>query len=116
MQPIYVTLTSTGTSPWKVVNWQCTPQEISFAVISSGGSSYFIDVTLEDPTNTYPSPISSLPTPFTIFTGSSNALFSMGSTTTTPLIGPIAAYRFTLNSQSSAGARVTLVSMQDGIG
>ena len=116
MQPIYVTLSSTGSSPWKIVNWDCAPQEISFAVISTGGSSYFISATLEDPNGTYPSPVSSAPTAFTIFTGSSNALFSLGSSTTGPLTEPIAAYQFTLNSQSSIGAKVTLVTLQSGVG
>jgi hypothetical protein len=116
MQPIYLTLSSTGSSPWKPVNWHISPMEISFSVISTGGSSYFISATLEDPTGTYPSPVSSAPTAFTIFTGSSNALFSLGSSATVPLTEPISAFQLTLNSQSSAGARVTLVTLQSGIG
>lgn len=116
MQPVYITLNSTGPSPWKVVNWHCAPQEITFSVISTGGSSYFISATLEDPTAVYPSPISSAPTPFTIFTGSSNATFSLGSSVTAPLTEPIAAYQFTLNAQSSVGAKVTLITLQSGIG
>lgn len=115
MQPIYVTLTSTGTSPWKVANWHATPQQITFAVLSTGGSSWFVDVAFEDPTNTYPSPNSSLPTPFTILTGNANAFISIApGSSIAP--APIAAYRFTLNTQSSVGARVTLVSLQAGIG
>jgi hypothetical protein len=90
--------------------------EISFAVISTGGSSYFISATLEDPTGTYPSPVSSSPTGFTIFTGSSNALFSLGSSVTPGLSEPVAGFQFTLNSISSVGARVTFISMQSGIG
>jgi hypothetical protein len=49
MRPIFITLSSSGSSPWKVMNWQCAPQEITFSVISTGGSSYFISATLEDP-------------------------------------------------------------------
>lgn len=116
MQPTYVTMTSTGTSVWKVPNWHAEPFQLTFAVISTGGSSYFITVTLEDPTNTYPSPNSSLPTPFTIFTGSSNSMFTLGSTVTAPINSPIAAYQFTLNTISQANARVTLVTIQSGIG
>ena len=41
-----------------------TPQQFGFAVLSTGGSSGTIDVALEDPTNVYPSPNSSLPTAF----------------------------------------------------
>jgi hypothetical protein len=117
MQPSYVTLSSTGSSPWKPVNSQIAPQEISFSVIgTTGGSSYAISVTLEDPTATYPSPVSSAPTAFTLFTGSSVALFSIVSSATVPLLGPIYAYQVTLNSQSSVGAKITAVVLQDGIG
>lgn len=116
MQPRYLTLTSTGSTPWQVTNWQATPQQISFAVISSGGSSYFISGTLEDPSYTFRSPVSSSPTAFTLFTGSSNAMISLGSTVTFPAGPPIAGFQFTLNTQSSAGAPVTLVVLQSGIG
>jgi hypothetical protein len=63
---------SSGSSPWKVANWQTRPQQIAFAVISTGGSSWSIAVTFEDPSGVYPSPISSAPTGFTILAGSSN--------------------------------------------
>lgn len=122
MQPTYLTLASTTPSAWKLVNWHATPQQISFAVISTGGSSYFISATLEDPTATYPNVnfpgvlASTTPTAFTLFTGSSNAMFSVGSSVTFPIGHPIAAYQFTVNTQSSAGAKVTLISMQSGIG
>lgn len=116
MQPIYITLTSTGSSPWKVPNWHAEPMQLTFSVISSGGSSYFVSATLEDPSFTYRSPVSSAPTPFTLFTGSSNALFTLGSTATAPVLSPIAGYQFTLNTQSSVGAPVTLVVLQSGVG
>jgi hypothetical protein len=120
MQPTYITLTSSGTSsPWKVVNWQSDAlQQISFAVISAG-SSYTISVTLEDPTNVYPSPNSSLPTAFTIFgPNSSNAFFTLGSSITAPINGPIAAWQVTLNAASTLGGvtKITAISMQSGIG
>lgn len=83
---------------------------MAFQVISSGGSSWFISGTLEDPTGVYPNPNSSAPTPFTIATGSSNIYISLGSTAT-----PIAAYRFTINTQSSAAAPVQFVTLQSGI-
>jgi hypothetical protein len=115
VQPVYVTLSSSGTSVWKVPNWQATPQQLSFAVISTGGSSWFIDVAFEDPTNTYPSPNSSLPTAFTILTGSSNQSIGVGMGSTTG-VTTIAAYRITLNAPSSAGAKIMLVCNQAGIG
>ena len=117
MQPVYTTMTATGSSPWKPTNWHATPMEISFQVISAG-SSYSIAVTLEDPSGTYPSPNSSAPTGFTIFSGSSNALFSLGSSATPALTEPIAAYQVTLNALSTLGGatKITVVSMQSGIG
>ena len=42
-------------------NWQTTPQQIAFAVISTSGSSWAIAATFEDPSDVYPSPISSAP-------------------------------------------------------
>lgn len=113
MQPIYVTLSSSGSSPWKLTNWQIVPQQISFAVLSTGGSSWSIDVTYEDATAIYPSPRSSAPTAFSLLTGSSNQVVTIG---TNSSIGPIAGYRFNLNSLSSVGASVTLVVNQAGIG
>jgi hypothetical protein len=114
MQPVYVTLASSGASAWKTANWYSTPQQISFCIISTGGSSWFIDVAFEDPTS-YPSPNSSLPTAFTILTGSSNQVIGIGPGSTTGITA-IAAYRMTLNTPSSAGAKVTLVCNQAGIG
>lgn len=93
-------------------NWQATPQQISFAVLSTGGSSWSIDLTYEDPTGTYPSPRSSAPTAFPLSTGgSANQILALPSSLT-----PIAGYRFNLNSVSSVGASVTLVVNQAGIG
>lgn len=101
------------------MNWQATPQQISFAVLSTGGSSWSISGTLEDPQGVYPSPNSTAPTAFTIATGSTgaaNVWVTLGSSATFPVGPPIAAYQFNLNSQSSAGAKVTLVTLQSGIG
>jgi hypothetical protein len=111
MMPIYVTLSSSGSSPWKLTNWHCTPQQISFAVLSTGGSSWAISFTFEDPSGAYPSPNSSAPTGFTLLAGSSNQFITIGAS-----IAPIAGYQFSLNAPSSAGAKVTLVELQAGIG
>jgi len=112
MQPRYLTLSSTITSPWNPINWNgYPPKQIGFQVISTGGSSWFISGTCEDPTGVYPNPNSSTPTAFTIATGSSNIYISLGTSAV-----PIAAYQFTLNTQSSAAARVTLVTLESGIG
>lgn len=110
MQPIYVTQTSSGSSPWKLVNWHVTPINIGFAVRTTGlTSNWQIDVTMDDPTGTYPS--SAGPTVFasslfgTISGGSTNGV---GAITT-----PIAAWRVT--NASTAGT-VTVTALQAGIG
>jgi hypothetical protein len=111
VQPLYVTLSSSGSSPWKTADWHISPQMFGFAIISSGGSSGTIDVALEDPQGVYPSPVSSAPTPFVLATWGATA------TTVTGLTSfAIAAWRLTVNSLSSAGARVTLATIQAGIG
>jgi hypothetical protein len=111
MQPHYLTLSSSGSSPWQTAGWMVTPQQISFAVISTGGSSWAISICYEDPSGTYPSPNSSAPTAFTLLAGSSNQVVTVGAS-----IAPIAGYMFSLNAPSSAGAKVTFVSLQAGIG
>jgi hypothetical protein len=112
MQPAYVTLSSSGSpSPWRPTNVQAAPQQIAFAVISSGGSSWSIAVCFEDPSGVYPSPNSSAPTGFTLLAGSSNQFISVGAS-----IAPIAGYQFALNVPSSVGAKVTFVALQAGIG
>ncbi|MES5485943.1 hypothetical protein QMZ05_24585 [Bradyrhizobium sp. INPA03-11B] len=111
MQPRYLIQSSSGSSPWQTAGWHATPQQISFAILSTGGSSWTVDVCYEDPSGTFPSPNSSAPTPFTILAGSSNQVITLGTS-----LAPIAGYRMTLNVPSSAGAKVTLVSMQAGIG
>jgi hypothetical protein len=111
VQPIYVTLSSSGSSPWRLANWNDTPQQVAFAVLSSGGSSWAIAVTFEDPTGIYPSPNSSAPTGFIILSGSSNQFITLGAS-----LIPIAGYQFSLNVPSSAGAKVNFVALQSGIG
>jgi hypothetical protein len=66
-------------SSCKIANWQTTPQEIAFPVLSTGGSSWAISVTYEDSSGVYPSPVSSSPTAFTLLAGSSNQVAAIGS-------------------------------------
>jgi hypothetical protein len=93
-------------SPWQLANWHCTPINIGFAVKTSAlSSSWQIDVTLDDPTGTYPS--SAGPTIFqspqvgTINGGSSNTVGA--------ILQPIAAWRVTNNS---TGGTVTVTALQ----
>jgi hypothetical protein len=102
---------SSGSSPWKMANWQTTPQEIAFAVLSTGGSSWAIAVTYEDPSGVFPSPRSSTPTGFTLLAGSSSQFITVGTS-----MLPIAGYQFSLNAPSSVGASVTMVTLQAGVG
>lgn len=116
MQPIYITLTSSGSSPWHLANWQSNGlQQFGFAVLTSGASagisSGTIDVCMEDPQNVFPSPNSSLPTPFVAATWGASNSFLTGLSTIS-----IAAFRLTVNSLSSAGAKITLAAIQSGIG
>ena len=114
MQPIYITQSSSGSSPWKLANWHVTgPQQFGFAVLSTGGSNWQIDVTLEDPTAVFPNPNSTSPTAFALVTASSTTAANQVTGLTS---FAIAAYRLTVNAPSSAGAKVTLASVQAGIG
>jgi hypothetical protein len=101
---------SSGSSPWKQANWHVTPQQISFAVLSTGGSSWAIAVTFEDSSGVFPSPNSSTPSGFTLLARSSNQFVTVGAS-----MLPIAGYQFSLNIPSSVGAKATLVALQAGI-
>ena len=80
-------------------------------MLSTGGSSWAISVTDEDPSGVYPSPVSSTPTAFTLLAGSSNQFITVGTS-----MLPIAGFQFALNAPSSVGANVTLVALQAGVG
>lgn len=111
MQPRYLTISSSGVSPWQLTNWQGNPpMHIGFGILVSALSSqYALQVTMDDPTNVYPS--SAGPTVFSAsaiggpVTSSQNQI---GSITT-----PIAARRITNNS---TGGTVTVTALQAGIG
>jgi hypothetical protein len=82
-----------------MASWQTTPQGIAFALLSTGGSSWAINVTYEDPTG------------FTLLAGSSNQFVTVGTS-----MLPIAGYQFSLNAPSSVGASVSMVALQAGVG
>lgn len=111
MQPRYITVTSSTQLTWYMPNWHATPQQISFAAISTGGSSWNINLGYEDPTGVYPSPNSSSPTAFALVTGgSANAVIAVPSSMT-----PIAAYQFQVTNTTTGGKIVFCVN-QAGIG
>lgn len=112
MQPVYVTVSSSGSSPWRLVNWHVTPINLGFATRVSGLSSqYQIDITLDDPSGVYPS--SAGPTVFlsSQAAGGGIALSSIGGIGV--ITQPIAAWRVTNNS---TGGSVTVTALQAGIG
>jgi hypothetical protein len=79
----------------------CHPTAPS-SVLSTDGSSWAMAMTYEDPTGSYPSPVSSTPTAFTLLAGLSNQFVTVGTS-----MLPIAGYQFSLNAPSSVGASVT---------
>ena len=113
MQPRYVTVSSSGSSPWQITNWDGAPPfQISFAGRANGlSSNWQLDVTLDDPSNVYPS---SAGTPL-IF-GASQVSSGLGVTSSNvigSILVPITAWRVT---NSSTGGTITVTALQAGIG
>jgi hypothetical protein len=115
MQPIYVTqLTTTPT--FKAVDvWSC-PQQISWSIISTGGSSWALAVCYEDPSFAYPSPqavtgLTSTIQTVTLASSSANALgISLPSS-----MAPISGFSFNVSTAVTAGSKgVTCVCLQVG--
>jgi hypothetical protein len=118
MQPITVTLNSSGSSPWKLTNWHVTaPMNIGFSAVTAGASltTFQIDYTVEDPTFTFLNstgiyPNSSGVTIFSTYPATSSGYTNFYTSITTP----IAAWRLTVTA--SSGAVVSLTALQVGIG
>lgn len=112
MQPVYITQNSSGSSPWKLMNWHgASPMNIGVSVVGNSTSTWQIDYTVDDPTGSYPNPTlgTSGVTVFSTTSGSSTATYATFST-------PVAAIRLTMNVLSSAGGLVTATILQSGIG
>lgn len=112
MQPIYLVLTSSGSSPWRVTNWHCSgPMNIGVSVVGNSTSAWQIDYTVDDPSGTYPNPTlgASGVTVYSTTSGSSTATYAAFTT-------PVAAIRLTMNALSSAGGKVTASILQSGVG
>jgi hypothetical protein len=110
--PVYITQSSSGSSPWKLTNWHCTGQmNIGVSVVSNSTSTWQIDYTVDDPSGSFPNPTlgASATTVFSSMSGSSTATY--GAFTT-----PVAAIRLTMNALSSVGGKVTATILQAGIG
>jgi hypothetical protein len=112
VQPIYITQSSSGSSPWKQTNWQCTGlMNIGVSVVGNSTSTWQLDYTVDDPTGSFPNPTlgASAPTVFSSMSGSSTATYGS-------FLTPVAAIRLTVNALSSIGGKVTATILQAGIG
>jgi len=111
MQPVYATLSSSGSSPWRLTNWHVTaPMIIGFAVtVASLSSTWQIDVQLADPGNTYPSTVNTVFQASQVGGPAASSVNGIGSISTCP----IAAWRLTNNS---TGGAVHVAALQVGIG
>jgi hypothetical protein len=112
LQPIYITQSSSESSPWKVMNWHCIgPMNIGVSVVGNSTSTWQIDYTVDDPSGAFPNPTlgSSGVTVYSTTSGSSTATYATFST-------PVAAIRLTMNALSSVGGKVTATILQSGIG
>src|SRR5262249_8081610 len=112
MQPRYVTVTSSGSSPWQTTNWHITPFKITFSGRASGlRSNWQLDVTMDDPSGVYPSTAGA-----PLIFGASQISSALG-VTSSNVIGsitvPITAWRVT---NSSTGGAITVTALQAGIG
>lgn len=117
----YVTISSstgaTVSSQWKTVGWYVTPINLGITVNSTSGN-YQIDVTMDDPTRTYPNPTLASSIAVTVFP--STACAGGGITPGTGnaigvITQPIAAWRLTSTS-TTAGGTITATVLQAGIG
>lgn len=111
MQPRYVTLTSSGISPWQLTNWQGNPpMQIGFAItVASLSSQYLVEVTLADPTLVYPSTVTTVFSASAIGGPVTSSLGQIASISTCP----VAAWRLNV---SSTGGSVHVAALQAGIG
>jgi hypothetical protein len=110
MQPISVTQSSSGSTPWKLTNWwNDPPQQIGFQVTATGlSSNWQIDCTLSDPSSTFPSSTITVIQASQIGGPAASSVSGIGSISTCP----IAAWRVTLNSSTGS---VQVVGLQQGV-
>jgi hypothetical protein len=120
--PILIGTSSVGGTQWKLSNWHIAPHEncgyLHFSTSANGMQARY-DVTLDDPTGTYPNPYFSVPIVF-------NSTSPVGTFTSTDAIGnicvdgnvmsPFTAWRLTITSSSSGAGTVYGTVLQAGIG
>lgn len=114
MQPRSVTLTSSGSTPWQIPNWNgLAPFNIAVTLQATTISSFYqLDWTLGDPTGVYPTP------PLTVYQtsqlpGSSTITSTQSGTQIGVITTPVGAFRLTSGSTT---INATLTWLQSGIG
>jgi hypothetical protein len=110
MQPITVTLSSSGSSPWKLTNWySAPPMQIGFQITAASlTSNWQLDVTLSDPSSTFPSSTITVLQASQVGGPAGSSISGVGAISTCP----IAAWRLTMSSTSGA---VQAVALQSGV-
>lgn len=130
MQPRYVTLSSSGSSPWFQTDWWRNPIALGVEVVSNSTTpNWSFDVTMDDPTGLYPNPTLNPGQPAGAAPGqlggkvvsvfSAASLFGSSNLTSTvssgsaigAILQPIAAWRITQNSTSGT---ITATVLQAG--
>lgn len=111
MQPRYLTLTSSGSTPWQTMSWNSdTPSMIGFAVtVASFTATWQIDVTLADQGGIFPSTVSTVFQASQVGGPAASSINGIGAISTVP----IAAWRLTNNS---TGGSVHVAAILQGIG
>ena len=111
MQPRYLTLSSSGSTPWQVTNWSGdSPMMIGFAVtVASLSSTWQLDVTLADQSGTFPSTVSTVFQASQVGGPAGSSINGIGAISTCP----IAAWRLTNNS---TGGNVHVAALMQGLG
>ncbi|WP_316234231.1 hypothetical protein [Bradyrhizobium sp. SZCCHNR1098] len=108
-QPITVTLSSSGSSPWKLTNWwSVPPQQIGFQATLSGlNGTCQIDVTLQDPSSTFSSSTLTVLQASQVGGPAASSVSFVGAISTMP----IAAWRLTQNASGFS----QLTALQQGV-
>src|SRR4051812_21747874 len=100
MQPVYATMSSSGSTNWHLTNWHSSPpMQIGFLVtVASLSSTWQLDVMLADPTNTFPSTVSTILQASQVGGPAASSINGIGSISTCP----VSAWRLTSNSTGGA--------------
>lgn len=110
--PVYFTMNTQVSSPWKNVDFHAQPFQLSIAVVVTGTITYTVEYTY-DPVAPTPDPSSWAPGTSTPAVFSDAVLANQSSTGETTINDPIIAWRVTVNSVS--GGSIAVKGIQAGI-